>query len=359
MNENEEKTTELTAEPIDVAAIAKRAADEAIKAYEAKAPAIKSAGLAGMKSDEPAADESAVKSAFTAYVRTGAIKAAMQVGTASEGGYLVPQTYSNELIRAMTEESVLRAAGARIIPISGTQGFKVPTLTNSSAATLTAEEAAFNEAEATVGEITFVPNKYTKLVKVSDELLDDSRIDVTSQILVPDAAQAFAAAENSAFVSGTGAGQPQGILTGASLGKTAASATAITFDEIYDLIGSVFYGYRKNAKFLMNDATLTAVRKLKDSTGQYLWQPSNQAGVPDKLAGYPVYVLNTMPTIATGNKTILFGDFNYFWIADIGSMAMQRLNELYAVQGQVGFRWFKRVDSRVMLSSAIKYLQQA
>lgn len=353
---------------VDIAAIAQQAAEAAIKAYEATAPALKSGGfvtpVATPTEPEGTPAERYTK-AFNVYIRTGhaypieAQKAAMQVGTASEGGYLVPQTYSNELIKAMTEQSVLRQAGARVISLSGTKGFNVPSLNYSGAAVLTAEEAAFDQKEPTVGEITFSPYKFTKLSKVSDELLDDSRLDVTSEILAPDAAQSFAATENNYFVVGTGSAQPQGVLTGASLGKTAASATAITFDEIYDLIGSLFYGYRANAKFLMNDATLTVVRKLKDSNGQYLWQPSNQAGQPDRLAGYPVYVLNTMPTIATGNKTILFGDLSYFWIADIGQMTMQRLNELYAANGQVGFRWYKRADSRVMLSAALKYLQQA
>ena len=301
------------------------------------------------------AAEQQIKS-FNLYLRTGQ-KAALQVATPAEGGYLVPQLYSNELVTAISESSVLRMAGARVLAVDGTTAFNVPTMNPSGAAVLTAEEAAYNEAEPDFGNVAFTPYKFTRLVKASEELVLDSRFDLMSQILLPDVAQAFAAAENAAFATGNGATAPQGIVTGGTVGVTTAAPTAITADEIISLYHALSYVYRQNAVWLMNDATAAAIRKLKDTTGQYLWQPGLQAGQPDRLLGRPVYTLNTMPTIAATAKTIVFGDLRYFWIVDFAGTSMQRLSELYAATGQIGFRWFRRFDSNVMLPQAIQILQ--
>lgn len=307
--------------------------------------------------DGRAQDDGAVK-AFERYVRTG-VKAALQEGTPGEGGYLVPTQYSDQMIAALKDMSILRAAGARVLRVSGANSFKVPTITNSSAAVLTAEEAAFNESEPTFAEITFTPWKYTRLAKASDELLVDSRFDVMSQVLIPDFAQAFAAAENSAFTSGTGSGQPQGVVAGGTVVDTAATGT-FTADDIITLYHSLNYLYRQRAVWLMNDLVAKVVRTFKEATtGQYLWQPGLQAGQPDRLLGRPVYTLNTMDsgTTTAGQKILVFGDLSYYWIVDFGGEAMKRLDELYAATGQVGFRAYRRVDGRVMLGAAIQVLR--
>lgn len=333
---------------------------KSLKALVENAPASNTMGGA-----KPAGDTPEVK-AWREFIRygdgaayRGAIKAAMQRDTDGEGGYLVPIQYANEVVAGLRDASILRAAGARVLTVSGAKTFRVPGLSYSSAAVLTAEEAAYNQAEPTVTEVVFTPFKYTKLSKVSEELLADSMVDVSGQILTPDAIIQFAAAENAAFTTGTGSSQPQGVVTGSSLGKTAAGVAAVTADEIIDLYHSLSYLYRQNAVWMMNDATAQAVRKLKDTTNQYLWQPGLAAGQPDRLLGRPVITNNSMATLATGNKTILFGDFRYYWIVDFGPMSMMRLNELYAANGQIGFRWYKRFDGRVMLSEAIKHLIQA
>lgn len=305
--------------------------------------------------DQTSPEERHLK-AFRDYVRTGQ-KAAMEVGTTTEGGFLVPIQYSNELITALVDMSILRMAGARVLSVGGSTAFKVPTMTKSTAAAITDEEGNYDEAEPTFNEVTFTPWKYTKLIKVSEELVLDSRIDLMSQVMVPDAAQAFAAAENTAFTTGNGTTAPQGIVTGGTVGKTTAAADAITSDEIIDLYHALGYLYRQNAVWFMNDATAAYIRKLIDGAGNYIWQPGLQAGQPDRLLGRPVYTLNSMATITAEAKVIVFGDPRYFWIADFAGMGMQRLNELYAYTGQVGFRWFKRFDSNVMLAEAIQVLQ--
>jgi HK97 family phage major capsid protein len=287
------------------------------------------------------------------------LKAALNVTTDAQGGYLTPVLYYNDLVQALNVGSIMRSAGARVLSLPGSESVKFPSLTNSTRAVKTAEAVAFDEVEPTVGEITFTPVKWTRLVKASDEILSDSRIDLVRQIIMPDVANAFVLAENADFTTGDGVGDPQGIVTGGTQGKLAASATAITTDEVIDLYHALAYQYRNRANFMMNDATIKLVRKLKDSTNQYLWQPGLQAGQPDQLLGRPVIVNNDMATAAINAKTIVFADFSYFWIADFAGLEIKPLMELYAASGQVGWRAFKRVDSRVMLATAVQYLQQA
>ena len=115
--------------------------------------------------------------------------------------------------------------------------------------------------------------------------------------------------------------------------------------------------YRPDSVFLMNDTTIRALRKLKDGNGQYLWQPGLREGEPDKLLNHRVYTSAYMPEVAAGAKPILFGDFKSYWIADRDGRSFQRLNELYAKTGQVGFLATERVDGRLVLAEAMKCLQ--
>ncbi|MBQ9401256.1 MAG: phage major capsid protein, partial [Clostridia bacterium] len=180
-------------------------------------------------------------------------------------------------------------------------------------------------------------------------------------------ARRIGAAEEEAFFTGNGTGKPLGILAnqvegkdvGAQVGVTAAAADKITMDEVIDLFYSLRAPYRRNAVFIMNDSTVKALRKLKDGQGQYLWQPSVTAGTPDTILNRPVYTSGFMPTIATGNKTILFGDMGYYWVADREGRSFKRLNELYAPTGQVGFLASQRVDGKLILPEAVKVLKQA
>jgi len=117
--------------------------------------------------------------------------------------------------------------------------------------------------------------------------------------------------------------------------------------------------YRENATWMMNDSTIEAIRKLKDGNGQYLWQPGLQGGQPDRILGRPVITNNSMSEIATGNKTVLFGDFKYYWITQRAGMTVDRNPYLYMANGQVGFFARQRVDGKVVLAEAFKYLAQA
>ena len=235
---------------------------------------------------------------------------------------------------------------------------KIPVAAAHTVAKWTAENAAYTESNPTFDQKSIDAYKLTDLIKISTELLEDSMFELEDYI-AKEFAYAFGIAEEQAFCVGTGSGQPTGLFTdkGAEIGVTAASSTAITADEIINLIYSLRAPYRKNAKFLMNDSTVSALRKLKDSNGQYLWQPSVQAGQPDRLLGYEIYTSPYVPTIAAGAYTIAFGDFHNYWIADRTGRTVQRLNELYSTTGQVGFVGTERVDGKIILPEGIQLLQ--
>jgi HK97 family phage major capsid protein len=167
-------------------------------------------------------------------------------------------------------------------------------------------------------------------------------------------------AEEAAFLTGNGTGKPLGILAatgGADVGITAASATAITADELIDLFYSLKVPYRKNAIWVLNDSTIKAIRKLKDQNGQYLWQPALRDGEFDTVLGKKIFTSPYASEIAAGAKAIAFGDFSYYWIGDRQGITFRRLNERYAENGQVGFIASKRVDGKLILPESIKILK--
>lgn len=356
------KQAEAAPQNDEMSAVKAQLADLEKRLVEAQRPAFNINTGKGSDSADAKADIAA--KAFEQYMRYGdasAFKAANET-TAADGGYLVPRSYSNELITSINEGSVLRTAGARVLNISGTNSFRVPTMTNATtAAIIKAESTSFSEEYPTIGEVEFTPFKYTALSLATDELLADSRIDVFNQVLAPDAVNRFIKAENTDFATGGGSSAPQGVMIGGQVGVTAAATNAITADEIIDTYHSLKTEYRGRAVWLMNDATLKVIRKFRESstTGAYLWQPGLAQGQPDTILGRPVYTLSTVDTIATGKKVIAFGDMSYYWIADFGGLSFQRLNERYADIGQIGFRWYKRMDANVMLAEAIKYLKNA
>ena len=276
-------------------------------------------------------------------------------GTDADGGYLVPEDFERNIVTALEEENVVRSL-AKVITTQHER--KIPIATGHSTAQWTAENAAYTESNPTFGQKQIDAFKLTDLCRVSMELLQDSAFDI-EDYLMKEFARAFGIAEEQAFCVGTGVNQPTGIFTanGGEVGVTAASSTAITADELISLVYSLKSPYRRNAKFLLNDATISAIRKLKDNNGAYLWQPSIQAGQPDRLLGYEIYTSPYAPTVAAGALAIAFGDFKNYWIGDRAGRTVQRLNELYATNGQIGYVATERVDGKVILPEGIKILK--
>ena len=299
------------------------------------------------------------KTAFWGMIRnrvaTPGVMNALQVGTDSEGGYLVPDEYERTLVQGLEEENVLRSLCTVIQTSSGDR--KIPLVASHGTASWVDEEGTIPDSDDTFGQITIGAHKVATMIKVSDELLQDSVFNIESYIAA-EFARRIGAAEEEAFITGNGTGKPTGLLhatNGAGIGVTTNGNTP-TADEIFDLIHSIKSVYRKKAVFLLNDSTLKALRKLKDGQGQYLWQPGLKEGQPDTLLNYRLVTSPFMPEIDSGNKVILFGDFKSYWIAHRQGRSFQRLNELYAATGQVGFRATQRVDGRLVLAEAMKCL---
>ena len=284
---------------------------------------------------------------------------ALQVGTETEGGYLVPDEYERTLVQALEEQNIFRQLAHVIHTSSGDR--KIPVVASKGTAQWIDEEAQYPESDDSFGQVSIGAYKLATMIKISEELLNDSVFDMPSYIAT-EFARRIGAAEEEAFFTGNGTGRPLGILAetgGAQVGATGAKADAVTFDEVMDLFYSLRSPYRRNAVFIMNDATVKALRKLKNGNGDYIWQPSVTAATPDTILNRPVYTSGFMPTLATGNKTILFGDLGYYWVADREGRSFKRLNELYAPTGQVGFLASQRVDGKLILPEAVKVLKQA
>jgi len=283
---------------------------------------------------------------------------ALQIGTDSEGGYLVPDEFENTLVEALEEENIFRKLAHVINTSSGDR--KIPVVASKGTASWVDEEGTISDSDDAFNQVSIGAYKLGTLIKVSNELLNDSAFNLESYIS-KEFGRRIGSKEEEAFFTGNGTGKPIGIFNatgGAEVGVTAASATAITADEIIDLFYSLKAPYRKKAVWILNDSTIKAIRKLKDTTGNYLWQPALTAGTPDTILGRPVYTSSYVPTIAAGAKTIAFGDFSYYWIADRQGRIFKKLNELYAATDQTGFVATQRVDGKLVLPEAIKVLQQ-
>ncbi|MCL2509183.1 MAG: phage major capsid protein [Oscillospiraceae bacterium] len=285
------------------------------------------------------------------------IQNALQTGVDTQGGFLVPEEFEARLIETAAERNIMRALGT-VITTGGDR--KLPVASGKGTSSWIEEEGEIPESDNSFGQVTLSAYKLATAIKVSDELLNDSVFDLESYI-AKSLGERIAEKEDEAFIIGNGTGKPTGIFNatgGGQVGVTTASATAITLDEILDLFYSLKSAYRPNSAFLMNEATVKALRKLKDGNQQYLWQPSVKEGEPDKILGRPIHTSFFAPVAAAGNKTIAFGDFSFYWIADREGRSFKRLDELYARNGQVGFMAYQRVDGKLILPEAVKILQQ-
>lgn len=278
----------------------------------------------------------------------------LHVGVDTEGGIFVPDSMETMIRMKLENENVMRRLGT-VQPL--TTDKDIPFEEDYGEAYWTGEEKAAQESSATFSTKNIKSHKLTALIKVSEELLQDSILNIESYIAAA-FARRFGRKEELAFIKGNGANQPRGFILDASVGVTTAANNAITADEMIDLYHSLARYYRVGARWLLADLTAKTIRKLKNAvTGDYLWQPGLQAGQPDILLGKPVEVSDDMDTIAATKKVIAFGDFKEYFIADRKNTSIQRLVELYAVNGQVGFRGVRRVDGRLLRSDSIKVMQ--
>ena len=279
-------------------------------------------------------------------------------GTDSEGGYLVPDEFERTLVQKLTAANVLRPLCHVIQTSFGDR--KIPVVASKGTADWVDEEGTYPLSDDTFSQVVLGAYKLATMIKVSEELLSDSIFDIEGYVS-EQFGKRIGDKEEDAFLTGNGVSKPIGILHttgGAEVGVTTAGAAAITGDELIDLVYSLRAPYRKSAVFVLNDTTVKLLRKLKDGDGQYLWRPGITENAPDTILGHRIVTSEFMPGVSAGNKSIAFGDFSYYWIADRQGRTFKRLNELYATTGQIGFLASQRLDGKLILPEAIKVLQQ-
>lgn len=307
--------------------------------------------------------------AFKAHMRRGDVSAAMSVGTAADGGYLAPVEWDRTVTNKLKQLSPIRA-NAQVITIS-TTGFSRVYNDGVIGSGWVGETAARPETSTPgLTTLSFVPGEIYANPAITQTALDDVAINL-EQWLADEVDGEFARQENIAFLSGNGVNKPFGILTyvtgaanaakhpfGAILANTAAGATGLTTDEILDLIYSLPSERSANAKFYMNRTTVGEQRKLKNSDGDYIWQPSYQVGQPATLAGHPIVEVPGMPDTAAGLVPVLFGDMEETYLV-IDRVGIRVLRDPYTNKPFVHFYTTKRVGGGVQNPEYMRAIKMA
>lgn len=279
----------------------------------------------------------------------------LKVGTDESGGYLVPEEMEVDIVKGLEDENIVRKLATKV----QTSGLHKINIAATKPAALWVEEGGqLTFGDGTFDQVSLDAHKLHVGIKVTEELLYDSAFNLEKYI-TEEFTRALANAEEDAFLNGDGVNKPTGIFDskkGGELGLTTKAQT-ITADELIDLVYSLDRPYRKKAAFILNDATVAQIRKLKDVNGAYIWQPSLKDGEPDRLLGYPAYTSAFAPKADKGKLAVAFGDFSYYKIGDRGNRSFQDLKELFAGNGMVGFLGKERVDGILVLREAVKLLK--
>jgi HK97 family phage major capsid protein len=332
---------------------------------------------------DPSSDEGkvTVESAFRSFLRYGTAnlmpeerkilaglrvrdqpeRRALAAGTDPAGGYLVPQGFVAELVKR------LQAWGPMLDPgitrqVETTTGNQLdwPGMDDTAnEGAILAENTQDGEQDLAFNNRQIDAYKYTtKMIRVSEELLQDSALDI--EAIIRDAmAERLGRIVNRHLTVGTGAAQPNGIVTAASAGVNATAAATIAFDDLIELEHSVDPAYRTDpsCRWMFHDGTLKRLRKLKDLEGNYIWQPANVlSGAPATLLGYPYSINQAMAQVAANARSVIFGPFNRYLVRRVRELAVKRLIERFADFHQVAFIGFARFDGEILDANAVKAL---
>ncbi len=291
-------------------------------------------------------------------------------------GFFVPVGFVDRITEALKYYGPMLLGGQGLPTIMDTDSGQPLPFPTDNDTTVSGEQVGEGQQVTTqdvsIGQITFGAWKYsTKLVKVSIELMQDSAFDLEAY-LIKKFATRTGRILNTKFTTGVGTTEPNGIVTAATSGGTAVGAsgndggvetgaTSIGSDDLITLEHSVDPLYRRTARFMMHDATLAVIKKVKDKYGRPLWLPGLASGTPDTINGYPFLINNDMAQVATTNKTVLFGDLSLYTIRRVKQMSVLRLEERFADYGQIAFIGFSRYDGNLLDAGThpVKYLVQA
>jgi HK97 family phage major capsid protein len=311
----------------------------------------------GDKADKPRNSAEFVNAFVNGYIRKGQYSNALEVGIDDEGGYLAHDSFDTMFREIRDDYNPLRQF-VDVVTTSGDHNIRVEA--GLGASTWGDEESSYSESAPSFGNAQLLAHKLKRLVKVSQELLQDSDFGIEAY-LARAIGRSHGIAEEAAFIAGLGAGsyQPTGMMSGASAASTAE--TAVTEAAIYDLFFGLGRVYRSNATWIFNDATVRTIRGIENGSGDKIWQPSMLAGTPDTVLGRPFVTSAHMGVASTSPEEVvaIFGDMKNYTIADRTGLSIQRLDELYATTGQVGFQAWSRTDGKVIQSAGIKSLTLA
>lgn len=304
---------------------------------------------------------------FKKFMKTGDVSAALTKGVPADGGFTAPTEWD----RTITDKLVIISPMRQMCSVQSisTNAFSKLFNNKGTVSGWVGETAARPEtATPTFGSVTYTTGELYANPSATQQMLDDGQVDL-EQWLASEVEQEFSLQENIAFVSGTGAnGRPNGILTyvtgaanatahpyGAITLTNSGAATSVTADGIVNLIHALPSAFLQNAQFAMNRDTMRAVRLLKDTTNQYLWQPSYQAGQPSTLAGYGVSEVAAMPNLAAASKSVLFGDFKRSYLI-VDRVGVRLLRDPFTNKPYVMFYTTKRVGGGLLNPESMKCL---
>jgi len=348
---------------VDIAALFAKMEGSLTDKFEAKLSkldemlTVKSAPAIGKKitgkfDADPEVDE------FLHWATTGqkslATKAALQEGTTTEGGYLVPDGFAGRIIAKRDEQSIMRKMGAQVVKVSG-DVFQVPTEDGAVTPARVAEEGATNESEPTFGRVDITTHKVDDLIKISEELEEDDAAGL-SPYLANHVARQFALWENDAFFVGTGSSEPDGVFQSGTAAFTSDYATTIAASEIPELYFDLAGEYRDapNAYWAMADSTAGLIYGL--SGDQFQFMPTPAGVLEQQLMGKRLFTSSKIAAHTAALKSMVFGDFSYYMITERRSLYLFRNPYLYAGNGQIGLTWKTRVGGAVLQAEAFQYV---
>ena len=309
-------------------------------------------GMDSLEKKETERAYATYKNAFWENMRTGVLQNALKESVSSSGGYLVPDSFEERIIAKLEEDNILRKVSH---VIKTTRDLKIPIVLKKGGTTWVKEGELYFEDDEEFGEALISAYKLAQLTLASDELLEDSAFDL-EQYILDAAVENISSAEEETFIKGDGIKKPLGIIHQTPVGAVTADSKTVDVDDMINLQHSLREPYRHNAVWLVSSDTFLALSKIKHYRGNpFMGELPDKEGI--YLLGYPIYVCKSLDNIAPGSKSVLFGDFDKFWIGDRGSRSIKRLSEKYADSGQVGFIVSERTDATLVIPEAVKVLQ--
>lgn len=281
---------------------------------------------------------------------------ALSIGTASAGGNAVGQTFLAQLIEPLRQFSGVYAAGAYVLTTSKGESIALPRLASFGAGAAATEATTLTGTDPSFNQVTFGTKKYGDYRGASNELIQDALFDIEG-LIIRLMGENIGILLGQDLITGSGTGAPQGIATASTLGVTGSTAVggAPSWDNLIDLQESVLAPYQPKSAWVASNSVVGGIRKLKDTSGRYLWEPNGQAGQASTLLGAPLFRDPFVAAQGLSAKSLFYGDFSRYWVRVVGETRIERSDQALFGSDQTAFRAVLRADGRLMDASAVKH----